>query len=223
MLKSRQSGGRFGLPYDFTVGEDLVMGGVFVAVTLSLRGLYGRVPFLLALACAAIVACLTVLAIRLAHRPNVMLSKMRLKQLGRVTSTGWAYVALMFCVTAFLGHSGFVRYHEYRGLRAARGLEARPHGQGEFSVIAGEALRHLENAKERFVVMRENDPGSASIREGLVDALHELSRIMIGIDDRDAARRYAEEALSVLEGVDDPKLLEQRQTIVDELAGFGER
>ena len=79
LFKSAKTGGRFGVPYDFSIAEDVFLGVVFVAALLIFRGLYGTVPFLLTLAIAAIIAYLTVVATRLGTRANVRLATWLLK------------------------------------------------------------------------------------------------------------------------------------------------
>ncbi|MCH7872716.1 MAG: tetratricopeptide repeat protein [Planctomycetes bacterium] len=118
LFKSYRSGGRFGLPYDFSIAEELLIAAVFVATLLIFRGLYGVVPFLMTLGLGAIIAYLTVQALRLGTKRNVRLTIWTLKQKGRVTPAGITYAAFYTALLAFIGHSAFIRYHEFRGDRA---------------------------------------------------------------------------------------------------------
>jgi Tfp pilus assembly protein PilF/ferredoxin len=148
LLKSLKSGGRFGrLPYDFSLGEELLIGLVFVVVLLAFRGLYAKIPFLLSLGLGGILGYFAVLAVRLFTRPNVRLATLHLKELGRVTWLGRIFGVLAVVLTAFVGHSGFVRYHEYRGLRQTMAL-----GSAEDSdvadAVAANAYAHLTKSDE---------------------------------------------------------------------------
>lgn len=191
LLKSRTSGGRFGLRYDFSIGEDVLMAGVCLAVALTLRGLYGKVPFLLSLAGGAITAWMTVVAIRIGRRPNVAVANRPLKRLGRVTTGGWSYLALMLLLGTFLVHSVFVRFHEYTGLRIAEDLAARPHGPREFSTLARRALGHLDAAHAHGLF---HNPRVAAERLDLASALGERARaiaVASEILERDGSDRRA--------------------------------
>ncbi len=121
LFKSFKSGGRFGsLPYDFSPAEDVLMGLVFLTVLLSFRGLYSRIPFLLSLALGAIIAFLTIQALRLFFRPDVAFATIRAKTNGWVTASGRVFAVFFILLTVLVAHSAFVRYHEYFGLRQAR-------------------------------------------------------------------------------------------------------
>lgn len=152
--KSRGTGGRFGLPYDFTLFEEAVMATVFVGVLLSFRGLYSRVPFLLSLGMGCIIGYAAVVALRLATRPNVALSTIRLKVLGRTTWGGKVYSVAMVVLAAFVAHSGFVRYHEFTGLKEARRIsEAADSEAGK--ALAERAYSHLQTARRWGLIANE--------------------------------------------------------------------
>ncbi|MCA9289600.1 MAG: 4Fe-4S binding protein [Phycisphaerales bacterium] len=139
--------GRRRLPYDFTVGEDVLMVAVFVVGLATFRGLYGRVPFLLALAVSGILAYFAVLALRLDRRPNVRFNRFQLKVRGRVTRQGRAFAVMALLVLAAVLHSGFIRYHEVRGGRALKQAEvmfARGDDGADVEVAARRALGHFD-------------------------------------------------------------------------------
>ncbi len=137
LLRSYKSGGRFGLPYDFTLGEDVLMGLVFTVVLLSFRGLYSRVPFLLSLALGGIIGYVAVLTVRLITSPNVKLSTLLLKRQGQLTARGRVFAVLSVLLAAFVSHSAFVRYHEYSGLTGVRTIMAGGAGAVSDSEVAG--------------------------------------------------------------------------------------
>jgi len=98
--------------------RDEVLAAFVMAITfLSLRGLYGEVPFLLALALGTIAAYLAVKAYHLATRPNVRFNDFQLKTSGRWSSSGFAFVFGALLLGVLIVHSGFVRWHEYAGNR----------------------------------------------------------------------------------------------------------
>jgi tetratricopeptide (TPR) repeat protein/NAD-dependent dihydropyrimidine dehydrogenase PreA subunit len=119
LLRSQSSGGRFGsVPYDFSVPEELLISTVFLVILLTFRGLYGHVPFLLSLALGIIAGALAVAAVRLWTKPEVIFARVWLKQRGKLTRNGKAFLAMAAFLVALVGHSSFIRYHEYSGLRA---------------------------------------------------------------------------------------------------------
>lgn len=115
------------LAYDFSPGEELLMGGVFVGSLLALRGLYSAVPFLLALGLGSILACVAVQSLRLVRSSDVRFNGLALKRAGRLSPSGQAVLFLALGLALFVGHSGFIRYHEFVGHRAASSLERAPH------------------------------------------------------------------------------------------------
>ncbi|MFQ5424391.1 MAG: tetratricopeptide repeat protein [Phycisphaerae bacterium] len=146
LFKSFKSGGRFGrLPYDFTWGEDALMGVMFLIGLLTFRGLYGRVPFLLSLAVGGILGYLAVLTVRLWTRSDVVLALRGLKHGGQWTHAGRVYVAGVALLAVFIGHSAFVHYHEYRGLRQTLALAGVAPGSAR-DEQASAAYAHLATA-----------------------------------------------------------------------------
>ncbi len=107
--------------------EEATLGVSFVAAFLTFRGLYGVVPFLLALGLGAVLACLVLLAGRLAVQPNVTLRRIALKRGGHLLPAGRGYLAALAAVTLLWGQSAFVHAHAALGERdfaAADGLRA---------------------------------------------------------------------------------------------------
>lgn len=104
--------------------EELVLALSFAAAFFTFRGLYGLVPFLLALGLAAILAFVVLVAVRIAVRPNVSARGWRLAWRGRLQPAGWGFVAVMALLVAFWIHSAAVRASVAFGQRAARDLSA---------------------------------------------------------------------------------------------------
>ncbi|MCP4247086.1 MAG: tetratricopeptide repeat protein [bacterium] len=155
LFKSVGSGGRFGSrPYDFSWIEEMLVAGVFVTVLLSFRGLYSRIPFLLSLALGGVFGYLTVLTVRLITRPQVSVSTVGLKLGGRLTRAGMAFAGQALLLTALVGHSAFVRYHEYRGLRHARAMHA-TEDSDEAAALAATARNYLTTADRWGLIANE--------------------------------------------------------------------
>mgnify|MGYP001434179124 CR=1 FL=1 len=130
--------------FDFSILEEALMAAVFVVSLLALRGLYNAVPFLLTLGLGAIMAYLAVLAHRLVSAADVRFNRLQLKRAGRTAPAGAAVLALAAAAAIFLAHSGFIRYHEHFGHRAARALE-RADDASAADIRA--AIAHLELAR----------------------------------------------------------------------------
>lgn len=119
MGAARAGGSRFGIPYDFTRREEAWGGVCFIITLLSLRGLYGQVPFLLSLAVAGIASYVGMTLLLLRTRPHVTFASQRLKLGGAITTGGRTFIPLALLGVLFVAHSGFVRFHEFTGLRSA--------------------------------------------------------------------------------------------------------
>jgi polyferredoxin/Tfp pilus assembly protein PilF len=137
--------------------EEGVLGAAFVAAFFAFRGLYGAVPFLMALGLAGVVAYLMLVAVRLAVRPHVAQRRIALKRGGRLTPAGWAFAAGMAGLAALWVHSGWIGWHAWRAEAAfARTAELRraalaaPEGETAPALAAADralaaaALGHLE-------------------------------------------------------------------------------
>jgi len=153
IVKSWRKFGRFGVPYDFMLLEDVLMAAVFIASLLIFRGLYDVIPFLLTLALGGILAYGCVLLLRLfstGRARNVRLNLAQLKRDGRITRAGGTFIAIMLLALAFTVHSGMVRYHE---VAAKRGLASLTHdmhaqksitGSEEGGALLSRTIDHLQ-------------------------------------------------------------------------------
>jgi ferredoxin-type protein NapH len=103
--------------YDFSWAEEGVMAVVFLAALLAFRGLYGQVPFLLAVGLGVIAAFGAILGWRLVRRPFVTFQHHPLRIEGRFTRAG-ATVGILLPIFFLLGlHSGWVQLHSREGER----------------------------------------------------------------------------------------------------------
>jgi len=101
--------------YDFSLGEEVVLAVTWLATLFVFRGLYARVPFLVTLGLGGIMGYVAVLTIRLLRRESVAFNKFRLKRSGRLNTAGSYFLAGSCVLLLFVGHSAFVRFHEFKG------------------------------------------------------------------------------------------------------------
>jgi tetratricopeptide (TPR) repeat protein len=97
---------------DYSLGEEALIAGFYLAYFFTFRGLYTQIPFLFALAIGGILAFLSIETLRLLRQPTYSLQSISLKRAGRWTGRGRAFLAVMACLLAFSAHSAFVRFHE---------------------------------------------------------------------------------------------------------------
>ncbi len=131
--------------------EELLLAVFFAWAFVTFRGLYGVIPFLLALGLASILAFLALMGLRLITRPNLTLRRLALKRGGRLRPWGVAFAAAMIGIGGFWLHSSVVRYHDYRGgglVAAAGGLPAL--SAAEAPELDAEGWRQLERAAEHY-------------------------------------------------------------------------
>ena len=127
--------------------EEALLLLLFAAAFLSFRGLYGRVPFLLALGLGGIFAVLQFHLLRALRAPDLRLQNLRLKAGGRWTGAGLAAAAAGIVLLVLQGHSAWIRWHAFQADTAfARLQEAR-------SRLAHEGFRPvpLDQAEEAAV------------------------------------------------------------------------
>ncbi len=120
--------------YDFSAGEEAFVAATFVGTLLIFRGLYNLLPFLLTLALGGILSYGMVMFARHFSRRELRFNNVTLKSANRFTRAGWCYCAGSVLIIALTGHSAFIRYHEFQGMRFA-----------EQATMAGVALGSAEN------------------------------------------------------------------------------
>lgn len=153
--------------YDLTIAEELFAAIMFVGAFFAFRGLYGNVPFLLSLGVAGMFAFVLHKAAQMFYLPDVMLQRIRLKLDGRAQPAGRAFMIGVTLLVAFTTHSGFWRYHDYRGQQALAELPGSNFGwqrdPNYFATLspadrsrATDALAHLRTA-DRWGLMHPVD------------------------------------------------------------------
>ncbi|MDC3379353.1 4Fe-4S binding protein [Planctomycetota bacterium] len=98
----------------FTWGEEALLALTCAVTFFAFRGLYGQIPFLLALGLAGCSSWAALLGLRLTRRESVKLLRWHLKLRGRVRPLGYVFAAWLFALVALTGHSGFVQAHAWR-------------------------------------------------------------------------------------------------------------
>ena len=123
----QRADGRKMTRFPLSWAEEGVAAGAFAAGFFTFRGLYGQVPFLMALGLAGVLAFLVLLTFQLATRPNLAFKGWRLKRGGALQPAATVLLIGMALLTAIWLHSAVVRYHTYRGdagYRSSRAWEA---------------------------------------------------------------------------------------------------
>jgi len=103
--------------YSLTWPEEIAAAIIFLASFLAVRGVYGLVPFLMALGSAAVTTFLVLKIWRLIQTREMTFYRFSLKSAGRIRKAGWAFLIFALAWIGLTVHSGWVRYHEYQGDR----------------------------------------------------------------------------------------------------------
>jgi tetratricopeptide (TPR) repeat protein/ferredoxin len=107
--------------YPLTWSEEALVAVAFALAFFTFRGLYGAVPFLMALGLAGVVSYLMLLTARLLARPASAAKGVRLKVGGRLLPAGWAFLAAIAVLGLVWVHSAVVQVHAALGGRAYAG------------------------------------------------------------------------------------------------------
>lgn len=144
---------------DLSGREELWIALAFLAALFAFRGLFGLVPFLMALGLAAILAWSAVLGVRLLRGRDARLGRTQLRQGGTLTGAGRAFLAALAAAVLVWGYAGLVRLREWRAVSQILLLEERAESGAEPDLaLARSALDHA-----RFVDALT--PGPLALRQ----------------------------------------------------------
>lgn len=99
--------------YDTTWGEELIVSGIFVVTFLSMRGLYGAIPMLMAVGIAISAAGGGWWVWRCVTRLDVRACGMQFKRAGRLSRIGMTHVAGLMLVGLLIFHSAGIRLMQW--------------------------------------------------------------------------------------------------------------
>lgn len=91
---------------DYSAFEEVLLAAFFVLGFVALRGLYGAVPFLMALGVGAMLGYGSLQVVRLATKANVRFQNFSLKRGGALTRAGRVFLACLLPVAALWAHCG---------------------------------------------------------------------------------------------------------------------
>ncbi|MCC7290741.1 MAG: tetratricopeptide repeat protein [Phycisphaerales bacterium] len=149
---------------DTSAWEEGLLAAFFVLGFAALRGLYGAVPFLMALGAGAMLAYVSLLLVRLATQANVRFQNFALKRGGGLTRAGRVFLGCMFPVLLLWAHCG--------AMQRLESVLADAHAESlKFAPSLEQAMaRPAElTAEQRGAVDRGVRAGEALARWGLVD------------------------------------------------------
>jgi tetratricopeptide (TPR) repeat protein/ferredoxin len=138
--------------WDLSWPEEIGLAAFFVITFVSLRGLYGVIPMLLAGALAVIATWFAWKAWLAIRKANARIHSMQLKRRGRFTLWGGAYLGAVGVMTLFIAHSAWLSWHWAGGLLALNRVAL----VSAEAPDAGEQRRDLyEQAVQRFERVHE--------------------------------------------------------------------
>lgn len=97
--------------HSYSLAEELAVGALFALSFFTFRGLYNSIPFLFALAIAAVFTYLFAQALRLAYKRKVQVQAFVLKDGGALTGGGRVYCGVSLLLLALWGQSAYVQHH----------------------------------------------------------------------------------------------------------------
>ncbi len=187
--KAREKG-RTRRTFDFSWPEELFLAAVFVFGLHAYRGLYGAVPFLLALGLALLTALGALLLLRLVMQRDLVFQDRVLKSAGRLKAAGRAAAALLVVALAFALHSGYVQYHARLGtyhLKRANEIASTPaRGSPAYREAMLKSQAHLDLVERHGLFTGaelHNKLGSLALGLGDERQAEEHLRRAIALDD----------------------------------------
>jgi tetratricopeptide (TPR) repeat protein len=138
--------------WDLSWPEEIGFAALFVVAFVSLRGLYGVIPMLLAGALAVIATWLAWKGWTAIKKDNARLHSLQLKRRGKLTAWGGAYLGVVGAMLLFIGHSAWVSWHWSAGQlalnRVALVNDGAPEAFRERQELYANAAEHFERVHE---------------------------------------------------------------------------
>ena len=144
--------------YSLTWPEEIIGALVFLGSFLAVRGVYALIPFLMALGWATVTTFLTLKMWRLFRARELSFYRFNLKSSGRIKKAGWAFAAFACAWIGLNAHSGWVRYHEFRGNIAFQKIQV----PDELALAQANPARWLAPADQENIVEGKKHYDAAS-------------------------------------------------------------
>lgn len=109
--------------YSLTWPEEIAGVVVFLASYVAVWDVYELVPMLMALGCATVTTFLFLKTWRLIRSKELSFYRFNLKSQGRIKTAGWVFLIFALGWIGVNAHSGWVRYHEFKGDQAFQTLQ----------------------------------------------------------------------------------------------------
>lgn len=189
--------------YDFSLGEEIALLAVFAGAFYAFRNLYGRIPFLLAIGSAVLVALAALSLWRALRSRDFRLQHLAVRRGGRWTGLG-RVVALSFAgLLFFTTHSAAVQYHARRGRALLEDATSLPAGSPQRTAGIDASLAHLEFAGRWGLLddPRQLNPlGQILGARGDFERARDLARRSLAVSDEQVAPRLQLIDLALFEG-----------------------
>lgn len=130
-------------------GEEFLLAGLFLGAFLIFRGLYGVIPFLLALGLAGVLAFAFAGLVRTVSRPSASFLGRTVKKDGRLTAAGRVFAASMAALFLLSIHSALIQWHSRRSASAFEAMLARREAflDDPRQALQGEERERIEAAR----------------------------------------------------------------------------
>jgi polyferredoxin/tetratricopeptide (TPR) repeat protein len=109
--------------YSLTWPEEIFGAVVFLSSFLAVWDVYQLVPMLMALGCATVTTFLTLKTWKLLRAKDSSFYRFNLKSAGKLKQAGFVFAGFAVIWVGLNAHSGWVRYHEFKGSRAFQQIQ----------------------------------------------------------------------------------------------------
>lgn len=109
--------------YSLTWPEEIAAAFVFLISYLAVWDTYQLFPMLMALGIASVTTFLALRTWRLLRVNDLSFYRFGLKHSGKIQKAGWIFLSFALVWIGLNAHSGWVRYHEFTGVRAYQNIQ----------------------------------------------------------------------------------------------------